>query len=142
MERFKNCFDDGIEVRLHVNIPEAQNTITSRSQETVSPGVISTAFNMLTPIQFDDDPAVQRREVANIEPDLMLPSKLEAAKLATSQTAPEKAFRRSLVFSESAHMLKHARIRSSDLGVTMSYIATYESGHDPSAPVRRGHLPI
>jgi hypothetical protein len=142
MERLEYGPDDDIEVCLHIAVPETQNTITSRSQETVSPSIIGGALNVLTSVQLDYDPAVQRGEVTDIKSDLMLPSELEIAKLSPPQTTPEEAFGVGLLFAESASIPAHARIEPGKLGVTMSRYTTLAGTHDPSAPVRRGHLPI
>jgi len=50
MNRLDDGLDDGIEICLHVGIPEAQDTIASRSQETIAPSIIGFAFDMLTSI--------------------------------------------------------------------------------------------
>src|SRR3954451_12668106 len=108
MKRFEDGLDDGVEVCLHIAVPEAQNTITSRSQETITPSIIGGALNMLTPVQFDDDAGIGRGEIADAESDLVLPSELEAAELSAPQTAPREALGIGLLFAESADMLEHA----------------------------------
>jgi len=89
MERLENGLDRGIKIRLHIAIPETQDAITSRSQKIVAPSIVGSALNMLTSIQFDDDPALHRGEVADVEPNLMLSPKFETAKLSATKTAPQ-----------------------------------------------------
>jgi hypothetical protein len=135
MQCLEDRLDNAIEFGLNICIPETQHTVTRRSQETVPPSIVGRALNVLTTVQFDDDPTVQRGEVANIESDLMLSAELETADLSAPQTAPEQALRVGLVFSESAHMLEHARIWSWKRGDDVSIYTTYESNrYDPSAP--------
>lgn len=84
MQRREDRVDDSIEFRLDVTVPESQNTVSGRSQETVAPIVILGAFEMLTSIQFDDEPSVERGEVANVEADLVLAAELEPSNLAAT----------------------------------------------------------
>ena len=122
--RLEDRVDNSIEFRLDVTIPEPKDTITGRSQETVSLIVVFGAFEMLTPIQLDDETPVERSEVADVEADLVLAAELETGDLAATKAAPEKAFWRCLVVAESTRMAEHVRIGRYDIGDNMSNAAT------------------
>jgi hypothetical protein len=102
--------DHGIELRLDVTIPKPQHTVTGRSQEAVPPLVVGRTFEMLTAIQFDDEPPIERGEVADVEADLVLSAELETADLAATETAPEESFGICLAVTKIADVAKHARI--------------------------------
>jgi len=72
MHCFKNRLDDILDVSVHVAVPETKHTKAGRPQEIVAAFVVQQPVGMLAAIQFDDDSAIERNEVANVEPDLML----------------------------------------------------------------------
>jgi len=72
MHRRENCLDDILNTSVHVAVPESQHTKAGRPQEIVAAFVVQQPVGMLAAIQFDDDSAIERNEVANVEPDLML----------------------------------------------------------------------
>ncbi|HEY4167324.1 MAG TPA: hypothetical protein VGM96_11130 [Reyranella sp.] len=81
MQRREDRVDHGIEFRLNVSIPEAKNAVAGGSQETVSPIVVRDTLEMLATVEFDDEPAIERGEVTNVEADLVLSAELETADL-------------------------------------------------------------
>ena len=119
MQRLEDRVDDGIEFRLYITIPEPQDTVTCRSEETVSPIVIRAALEMLAAVQFDDDPAIEGGKVADVEANLMLTTKLEATDLPPTETTPEETFRIGLVMAKIACTAEHAGIEARDLGDRM-----------------------
>jgi hypothetical protein len=107
MHRFENRLNDILNMSAHVAVPEAQHTKAGGPQEIVTAFVVRQLLGMLAAIQFDDDSAVERNEVADVEPDLVLATELESAHLASSQAAPEKAFGVGEVSSEFADTAAH-----------------------------------
>ena len=141
MQRLEDRVDHGIELRLHVAVPESQNTVAGRPQETVSPIVILGALEMLTSAQLYDEPSVERGEVADVKADLVLTAELEAAHLAATKAAPEKALGRCLVVAESARVAKHTWIERRELGDNMSNDTTIECIRLTPPPRQTGHHP-
>ena len=143
MQRLEYHIDHGIELRLDVAVPEAQYTVSGRPQETVAPIVIFGPFEMLTSIQFDDESPVKRGEIADVEANLVLAAEFETGDLAATKAAPEKTLGSSLVVSERACMAKHVRIEHCNVEtICLILLLARVWTLDPSAPVRRGHLPI
>lgn len=142
MQRGEDRVDDSVEFRLDVTVPESQNTVSGRSQETVAPIVILGAFEMPTSIQFDDESSAERGEVANAEADLVLAAKLEPSNLTATKAAPEKTLGRCLVMAKRACMAKHIRMEHHDMEDNMSSDTTMESIRLTPPPHKTGHLPI
>jgi hypothetical protein len=116
MHCFKNRLDDILDVSVHVAVPETKHTKAGRPQEIVAALVVHQPVDMLAAVQFDDDSAVERNEVANIEPDLVLASEFESSQLASSQATPEQAFGFREVSSEFADTSAHPPTKAFSVG--------------------------
>ena len=91
MERLEDRLDDIVEPLHHVDVPEAQNSIAGRSQEIIAPLVIAHVLSVLTSVELNDESAIERGKIADVEADLMLAAELEAGELSPPESAPEKA---------------------------------------------------
>jgi hypothetical protein len=107
MERLEDRLDDVIEPLNHVDVPEAQDAIAGRSQEIIASLVVAHVLSVLTSVEFNDESAIERGEVADVEANLMLAAEFEAGELSSPEAAPEKALGVCLVATKGADMAEH-----------------------------------
>lgn len=87
---------DGLENRLkddggmpqHVVIPEPQHTESFRSEEGVATPVVGGLFDMLTAVELDDHLRLDTGEIADVGPNGILATELEATQLSAPQPMP------------------------------------------------------
>jgi hypothetical protein len=73
----------------YIGIPESYDSEAGRSQKCVSPVVVGRTLSMLAAIQLDNDTSIDRREVANVESNLVLPAEFESSKLSVPDATPQ-----------------------------------------------------
>src|SRR5438105_1612349 len=94
-------------MRNYIGVPESYDSEARGPEKVVSPTVVAGAFGMLTPIQLDDQPSIDRGEVANVESDLMLSPELEISQLSPPEATPQETFDIGLISPESAAVFEH-----------------------------------
>lgn len=86
-DRLDNAFD----VRQHIIVPEAQNTITLPEQESGSPFIFC-AVRMLATIDFDNQPCQPAAKIRDIRADRVLAAKMLMLQLMVPQPGPQLLF--------------------------------------------------
>jgi hypothetical protein len=107
MKRLEDRLDDIIEPLHHVDVPEAQNAIAGRSQEIITPLIVGHLLSVLAAVEFNDELAIERGKVTDIEADLMLAAEFEAGELPPPEATPKKALGVRLVTTKSAGVAEH-----------------------------------
>src|ERR1700722_17490187 len=77
----------------HLTIPESKNPVALRLQKRGADFVFSRSFDMLCPIEFDDESTFSRAEIREVRPNRKLTPKFRAAHLAGSQMLPQDSLR-------------------------------------------------
>lgn len=109
MQGFEDRLEDLLGMSHRVVVPEPKNTETRGPQKAIATIIVRYLVDMLTSVQFHDDGSLNADEVANIEPDLVLPAKLESGELAAAEMAPQTTLGVGRVPSEVADMVEHVR---------------------------------
>src|SRR5260370_9445312 len=122
VERRMYCFDHVVGVRKHVVVPESQHAESGRSQEMIATRVVCQLRGMVAAIQFHDAFPVERSEVADIESDLVLPSKLEPCHLTPAQVDPKQTLGIGQTLTKLAGVPTHSNRTTSRQGVNVALL--------------------
>jgi hypothetical protein len=87
-QRFQDGPNDGVRLRKHTAIPEAQHTKAIRLREGIALVVVARLSHVLTAVQLDDDGRLKTNEVAHVATDLTLSPELESIQLTSAQMLP------------------------------------------------------
>ena len=108
-----------------VAVPESEDAVTLRPQESVAVCIVGRLVEMLTAVEFDDDSHLGADEVADVGPDHVLAPELESRHLAAAQATPEETFGVGQVLAKVAGEVEHLRTPASCDVSNMAMYATY-----------------
>ena len=103
-----------------VAVPESEDAVTLRPQESVAVCIVRCLVEILTAVEFDDDSHLGADEVADVGADHVLAPELEAAHLTATKPAPEKAFGRCQILAQVSGKVEHGRRRAYRHGLNMT----------------------
>jgi len=91
-QRLKNALKNHLRLRKHVIVPEPQNTKT-RTRQIESPlDILACVYQMLSPIELDDQTRTQADEVDDVTTQRHLATEPVSSELSVAHEAPETAF--------------------------------------------------
>ncbi len=100
-------FDNAVGTGQDITIPESQDPETVSPKHFISMTVLRRLIEMLTAIQFDDNPCFKANEVADVDPEGMLPPELEPIQLSPAQATPKAPLGFSQVLTQLASKVNH-----------------------------------
>jgi hypothetical protein len=95
-------FLDAVPFLEDIGVPEPQDAEASVLEPNGALGIVFPTLGVLTPIEFQDELAIEAHEIRDERADRHLPSKLEARETAISQPGPDEPFGLGEVLSEFA----------------------------------------
>jgi hypothetical protein len=95
--------DDTFRIRQHLSIPESQHSEPEGLESPSSQIVVRLSFfNMLTAVEFDDQPGFNATEIDDEGIDRNLPAELPSIEVSVSQNRPEALFGLSCIVTKYA----------------------------------------
>jgi hypothetical protein len=88
IHRLKDRSHYSIDIIHHVIIPEAQDAVTQNLEVRCAVGVIVLLFEVLTPVQLNDEHLARAAEVGNVLSDGVLTAEAEAIRPVAAQKGP------------------------------------------------------
>ena len=91
-DRPNDRFDHSLSFSRHIAVPEAQDSKVLRFQKLGALVIVNGPLDMLAAVQFDDQPALETREIGNVWTNWNLASKPRARNLSSAKVLPENLF--------------------------------------------------
>ncbi len=86
----------------NLGVPESKNPVALRLEKRRADFVFPGSFDVLCPIEFDDEPSFRRAKISEVRTDRMLTAKFGATHLPGSQMVPQDSFRIGLLATQAA----------------------------------------